>query len=206
MEEPTTNERISIQELTILILAVCLIFLFFRKCSSGNDVPVQTVRIDSFWRDTGTHTIKMVQSPIPWKIMHPDPIRIDSFIHDTTFMGDSLLFAAVEDYFSHKYYRDSLNDSNINIVVRYMVNENASHDMAIDYRWKKPLIQYTTLPTPKDRNSLWLMNSIGYGPGVLVGSQLSFMRKKRDMFAIGAMVPFNGNQKIFYFHYGFRIF
>jgi len=202
------NESLSKWELLLIILVIISAFLFLRTC---NEPPaeIQTItRVDSFYKDTGTYHIGHIETPVPFKVIKTDTLWLDRYINDTINNADSFLYAIAEDYFSTRQYSDSLNDSNISVRVNYAVKENRTRNLSIDYKWKKPLIQYTTInqPAPLPRNSLWIGNQLTVWEQLYIGADIGLMVKNKSLYSIGANLPITGTNKYIYFRYNYKIF
>jgi len=189
-------------------VAILLLIIAFRECRPVPSIPQGVLRVDSFYRDTGTHTLVVKKQPVPYKVDVPKYIKDSGWMANQA-SRDSLCYSIMEDYLTRKYYRDSLNDSNINIVLNYSIYENKPADMQMKYRWKKPLVQITTITQapadPKIKNSFWISNQLTVWQKLYIGTELGYMVRNRSMYAIGANLPISGTDKQVYFRYGYRI-
>lgn len=106
--------------------------LFISHCADKPNDATQIISIKEI-HDTTTYAIKGDSIPSPERIIH-DTIPADV---DTA--------AILADYYSHKEYDRSFNDSNILISIQDTVSQNALGRSTINYKWKKPVQIINTL-------------------------------------------------------------
>lgn len=124
------KDKIIYIALAILAVAVILLGMQATKGSSNkSERTIDTLYIpfNDSWHE------KLVPYPQPYVVEVPGApgatITIPAII-DT--------MAVIKDYYSKRFYRDSLKNDSIDMFVNYMVHQNKAYDVKMSYKWHLP--------------------------------------------------------------------
>lgn len=169
--EMTATDRIQLFKYSVILIGIIIVFLLFRRCGDGggssNQNDTISVRIDTVWKESKTDTFytpEIVKTEYRTKLEYKtDTIETFEYI-----VVDTSL--VMQDYFSRKYYEDSVQVEYGKVYINDTVSENKIKSRGVRTIFNIPTIKETIALREKKRNVVYA----GFGA---MGSEQSFIEQ-----------------------------
>lgn len=189
----TTDQRISIFKWGVVLIALVLLFMFWRGCQNEG---TGSVRVDtvSIVRDT-TYTVieyDTVYIPKPYKLVEYKTDTIETF---ETINVDTARI--LKDYLATKYYADSITLQYGKVYVSDTISRNRITGRGVKSKFDVPVITNTITIEREKRKTIAYIGFEGLGnhEDIIygVGASFGFKLKNDKYYGIKALMSKSGN-------------
>lgn len=189
----TVDQRISIFKWGAALIALILLFIFWRGCQNegAGNVRIDTV---SIIRDT-TYVVTIHDTdyiPKPYKITEYKTDTIETF--ETITVDTSRI---LKDYLATRYYYDSITLQYGKVYISDTINRNRIAGRGVKSRFDVPTIKETiTLERERRRNVAYLgFEGLGNHEDIIygVGASIGFKVKNGKYYGVKALMSKSGN-------------
>lgn len=177
-----------------ILAGIILVWLLFRECNGNKPPEVTQIRIDTVWgkpKDSIVYKDKLV----PYKVLIRQPGTTD------TITEAELIFIPSDttDYWSQKFYRDTVQADYGSIVIDDTVTQNALQGRSVRTSFNLPVVTKTVTVQAQKRNVLYIGGgALGNKQNLLYATEISLgIKFKNEVYwGIRGMVLTN-NQPVY---------
>lgn len=189
----TNDQRISIFKWGVVLIALILLFLFWRGCQNEGtgSVRVDTISVE---RDT-TYTTTIHDT-----VYVPDPYKITEYKTDTLETFETInvdTIRILKDYLSTRYYHDSITLQYGKVYINDTVSRNRITGRGVKSKFDVPVIKETiTLEREQRRNVAYIgFEGLGNHEEIIygVGASFGFKVKNGKYYGVKALMSKSGN-------------